>query len=86
MPRAMNSKEWSDFEMNVRSFCEMRAEYRRRKDSGSLGAELEDRMIQALNGLELEIDRMKSGNEIACARMRHASSPSSKTVMLRKAQ
>jgi hypothetical protein len=82
----MKSKEWSAFELNVRSFCEMRAEYRRRKETGSLGAELEGRMIQALNGLELEIDRMKSGNEIAQARVRHASHPSSKTIVLRKAQ
>lgn len=86
MPRVMNAREWSDFEANVRSFCEMRAEYRRRKESGSLGAELEDCMIQALNGLELEIDRMKSGNEIAQARVRHASQPSTKTIALRKAQ
>ena len=84
MSRSMNTREWESFESSVRHFCELREEYRRRKDAGTLGTEVEDRMIQSLNGLEIEIERMKSRNELARARL--TANPAAKPAALRKAQ
>lgn len=85
MPRSMNVQEWQALEAAVRQFCELRAEYRRRKEAGSLGAELDGRMIQALNALEVEIERMKSPNELARARTRKNAAAVERPA-LRKAQ
>ncbi len=73
MARGMSVEEWVEFEALARAFCELRSEYRRRKEAGSLGRDLEHEMVQSLNALELEIERQKSGNEIA--RLRAAGKP-----------
>ena len=86
MSRAMNAQEWEAFESVARQFCELRAEYNRRKAAGTLGGELGNRMVQTLNALELEIDRMKSRNELARARARRAACPAPELALLRKAQ
>lgn len=86
MSRVMNTQEWSAFESAVRHFCELRAEYRRRREAGTLGSALDHRMVQSLNALELDIDRMKSGNELARIRARHKEGPLRGPAFLRKAQ
>jgi len=68
MPRKMTAADWRTFERAVVSFCELRAEYRRRKAEGTLGTALEQRMIQDLNALEIHIERIRSGNELELAR------------------
>lgn len=68
MPRKMTAADWRVFERAVVSFCELRAEYRRRKAEGTLGTALEQRMIQDLNALEIHIERIRSGNELELAR------------------
>lgn len=68
MPRPMSEHEWTTFERAAIAFCELRAEYRRRKAVGTLGAELEDRMVQELNAIDLHLERLKRGNELELAR------------------
>ncbi|MCW8132131.1 MAG: hypothetical protein KIS92_17425 [Planctomycetota bacterium] len=64
MPRRLSAEQWRELEVLARRFCETRMEYRRRKEAGTLGMELEQRMIQMLNEMDLQIERIKSGNEI----------------------
>ncbi|GMV83759.1 MAG: hypothetical protein AMXMBFR7_49430 [Planctomycetota bacterium] len=60
----MNPEEYDRFEALARAYCELRAEYRRRKAADSLGHELEQRMVQTLNAIDLKIERMKSADEL----------------------
>lgn len=64
----MNAEAWATFEALVREFYELREVYRCRKAQGTLGREVEDRMIQMLNGMEVRIDRLRSGDELSRAR------------------
>ena len=72
MPRPMSLEECQKFEALARAFCELRAEYRRRKENGSLGQDLDARMRQALNALDLRLDRLKNRNELAQIRAERA--------------
>lgn len=89
MPRPMNDHEWADLERAAVAFCELRAEYRRRKAAGTLGEALEARLIQDLNALELHLERLKRGNELELARAgnprRHKSSARMRATPLAKA-
>ncbi|MBE7461930.1 MAG: hypothetical protein HS116_00430 [Planctomycetes bacterium] len=60
----MNPDEYDRFEALARTYCELRAEYRRRKDDNSLGHELEQHMVQTLSAIDLKIQRMKSADEL----------------------
>lgn len=70
MPRKLSAEQWRELEDLVRRFCETRMEYRRRKEAGTLGVDLDQRMIQMLNEMDLQIERIKSGNEIERHRRR----------------
>lgn len=86
MPRAMNAQDWAEFEAAVRRFCELRSEYRRRKELGTTGSELDGRMVQALNALELDIERMRAGNELDLARRKQPARKPASVRALRAAQ
>lgn len=68
MSRKMSAQEWHTLENAVVEFCELRAEYRRRKEAGTLGGDLEQRMIQDLNALEVHIERLKLRDEVGLVR------------------
>lgn len=64
----MSDLVWSDFEATVVRFCEVRAEYRRRKSVGALDREQEQTFLQALDALEVQIEHLRNGDELALAR------------------
>lgn len=80
MSRKLTAEEWLQFEALVRSFCEIRGEYRRRKEAGTLGEALEQRMIQTLNEMDLQIERIKSGNEIELHRAKQPAKRSGRAL------
>lgn len=85
MSRKMSAQEWRLFERAAISFCELRAEYRRRKADQTLGEATEARMVQELNALDLHLDRLKRGNELELARAVAARPRSEPAPRVRKA-